>query len=258
MLATISTNITSNTTGIVIVDSILTDDTIYNKNDKLIAEEELSALIDALLVIKGGSISTDSTELTDMSVPTSTDERTALTSSVILRATISEQVFANETTILIEASEEDNAFTIETYNNTNVLVLTSHEIMALMEGADEIGASSEFNNLSLDIISLMADPDRSSKIEAINNSAIYRYLISQALVQDSMSYKIYNFVYYDSLIPGADMETNILNPAYYSIKPIDGDVEVYDYNASSSYVEMFSTGTIEALEVCHYGIPSIM
>lgn len=266
MTATISTHITNNITGIVVVDSVLSDEVIYGVGkEEMIDKAELSKLIDALLITQGGSVSTFDTKLEDLSVPTEPDKRTALISSIILRATITEQVFANEKDIKIETSSVGVAYTMDQVDGNDFIVLTVNEIVTIMNGIDIIsGGTGKFDDISFDVAYLFGldEASRAHLIDTIKGSSVYRYLINDALNKEAYGgYSIYELVgKYNGVIAGADMALSTIPlpvfTNFYHIIPVS-DVSVIEYDSSigevvSSSISMFSSQTINALKECEY------
>ena len=267
MTATISTHIIDNVTGIVIVDSVLADLVLYGKGSrKMINEDELENLLESLLTVLGGTISISDTTLDSLTVPTTESARAALVSSTILRATITEQVFANETKIRIEADSQGVAYKMEQVNGKDFIVLSINEIVAIMNGMDIIsGRSGEFNRISFDVAYLFSldQNSRNELIDTIKGSAVYRYLISDALCKPVYgSYCIYELVgKYDSQIPGVDMVlSSIPLPSFsnfYHIIPNDVASELISYDATnnevvSTHINVFTSSTIDGLKYCEY------
>lgn len=253
MSATISSNITDNTTGIIIVEELLYEQVLFAQGlSKLIERNELLAFINSLITMNG-KLSTNDTDLESMGLPKEEDKRNALVSSVILRSTVSEQVFANNsTTIKIAVSEKDAAFKCFTYEEKEVVVLTAKELLALMNGMDHIGGSN-FSSISISIDDLMNSPDKNAEVDAINASAVLRYVLSKKLLTGSTP--AYKMILHEENIGGdVCMEPSIYS-GYYNIKPLDYAVSVsgFTYITDSQEI-MFNAATLNALKTCDYGI----
>ncbi|MDE5546223.1 MAG: hypothetical protein K2I88_02040, partial [Anaeroplasmataceae bacterium] len=170
--------------SVCIIDELKDFYTYQNQasSEQYIVQGELSNLLLALTVGIGLNDPTN-LSFTDIAIPTTEEAKQALVNSEIIRTTISQKVLDQDTVSIDQDSA--NLDTSKHYNEYSVGILSKVEILNIIRGIELLNPDNgSFDHLVLDVGQILAMPNKEIVLEAISESDVYLYIISQTLGED--------------------------------------------------------------------------
>ncbi len=249
---TLSNNISKEDSEILIPDEMFINYEYndYVSNEGYIKTEELDKLIVALS--KGLNKSNPSDlSISDITIPTSIDDRKALIASEIIRTTISEKVLSQAGI----AANSENIDKTKHIKEVSIGILSETEILNIIDGITKLSNGNNFNDISLDIGEILEKSNKEEVLRAIGKSDVYRYVISNTLNEEKSlggntikAYQLFRFENSSILIDGTYTYnyTNVLGN--YIINYPENPTLVYNsFNLTTEYKYLFTYYDIMAL-----------
>jgi hypothetical protein len=252
--ATISNEIVNS--SVVVLDDVMSP-YIYNSiigEELFINDSELANLVHALTFGFGitdiNGLSYDGLAIPNNNTSDYNDKIAVISNSALIRASITKEIVRNddENSAKKAISIEDNTDVCGIYTEykslNRVVVVTSNEIMNLINGVNVLNGSNDngdFSNISVNISELMgSSTDAHDKRSAVINSSILRSILSNTLTESTITGVPY-YVYLNQL--------SVLNPNYVPMEPTL-NVKVYKsfVVVEGEVADLFSASELEKLE----------
>ena len=115
----------------------------------------------------------------------SDDNLAKITASSILRATISKKLQINSKSVVVEIDNKYVKTTTDFNNNSNIAILSEHELQNIIKIVRSLSTSQEIDNISLSADTLMTritDPQSTDKELLLDTSAIRVILGEQTML----------------------------------------------------------------------------